>query len=194
MREQLDYDKSDAASDKLKGIGKKIGNLIWFLILLAVMFTAVWTFVLRLNGDTPSLGGMRLYRVVTGSMEPVYGVGDVVLVRTVPVTDLQTGDDITYISRDGETAGMAITHRLVEQPYQDADSVWHLQTSGIIEGIEADPPITGDQVIGKVIKNCRIITVVYQLFLTKAGLVLFLLPLLLMMAAEVRNIIALARK
>lgn len=173
---------------------KKFFNLCWTLLLVVLVLAAVWVLLVRLDGGTPSFFGMRLYRVASGSMEPVYMIDDVILVKKVSPDRLKIGDDITYISQSGETKGMQITHRLIQQPYMDEAGTWHLQTQGVAAGAEADPPITGDQVIGKVIANVKPITWIYKLFRTKIGLVIFLLPLIWMMVGEIRNIVSFARK
>jgi signal peptidase len=161
------------------------------IVLALAMIAAVWVLVERIQGESPCIFGYRLLRVATGSMTPEYEVGDVILVKRTPVSRLSVGDDITYLSESENTAGMLITHRIIAIDYDQEAGKWQLQTQGIAAGAVPDDVITGEQVLGKAVHICRILTVVYRLFLTKPGLLLFILPLVLMMFAETMNLVLL---
>jgi signal peptidase len=191
MSERAAIHRTDVYGDrriKRKRIGIRKG-IIGNVLLLLVVLAAVWILAERVSGKSPSLFGYRLLRVATGSMVPEYEVGDVILVRQTPVEELSVGDDITYLSTAEETAGMLITHRIISMEYDRSDGIWRLQTQGIAEGTVPDAVITMDQVYGKAIHVCRILTGIYRIFLTKPGLLIFILPLCMMMAAELKNLI-----
>lgn len=65
------------------------------------------------NSPDKSIFGFRFYTVLTPSMEPVYGVGDMVIVRVTGADNISVGDVITFNpSSDGEAH---LTHRVVEK-------------------------------------------------------------------------------
>lgn len=173
---------------------KKFLNFLSTLMLILLMVLTVWILYQRLQGQGADIAGFRLYQVVTGSMEPEYHVGDVILVHKTPVESLHIGDDIAYLSEQGQTAGLTVTHRLVEEPFEDENNIWHLQTEGIAPGATRDPEIEGRQVLGKVIYRSKVLTAVYKLFVTKIGLLVFILPLCFMMVAEMVNFVSLMKK
>lgn len=76
----------------------------WLVILGAVAVLAAAVVVPRLGGATP-------YTVLTGSMQPGYPPGTLVVVRPVPVEEIGIGDVITYQLESGESA--VVTHRVV---------------------------------------------------------------------------------
>lgn len=63
--------------------------------------------VLALLG--PLVVGGRTFAVLSGSMEPTLGVGDLVLEQKIPSTQIRVGDIVTFRSRDDP--GKLITHR-----------------------------------------------------------------------------------
>lgn len=76
------------------------------IVVAALLFTAS-------SSPTKSLFGYRYYTVLTPSMEPVYSVGDMVIVRVMGADGIQVGDVITFNpASDGEAH---LTHRVVEK-------------------------------------------------------------------------------
>lgn len=59
----------------------------------------------------PMLRGMRIYAVLTGSMDPTYPVGSVVVVEPVAAEQIATGDVITFHLAGFESP---VTHRVLE--------------------------------------------------------------------------------
>ena len=49
-----------------------------------------------LAAGVPALLGMRSFTVMSGSMRPALGVGDVVVTRPIAATDARVGDVITF--------------------------------------------------------------------------------------------------
>jgi signal peptidase I len=57
----------------------------------------------------PTLFGFQSFAVLSGSMEPTIGTGDVVVVRTIAPLDARIGDVVTF--RSPENPGKLVTHR-----------------------------------------------------------------------------------
>jgi signal peptidase I len=74
----------------------------------------------------PALFGGRSLTVMSGSMEPAVGVGDVVINSRVSPTDLRVGDIVTF--SDPEGTGKLITHRV--RRVRIADGTAHVVTKG----------------------------------------------------------------
>lgn len=74
----------------------------------------------------PSLWGGRSLTVMSGSMEPALGVGDVVINSRVAPADVRVGDIVTF--SDPEGTGKLITHRV--RRVRIADGTAHLVTKG----------------------------------------------------------------
>lgn len=57
----------------------------------------------------PTLFGFQSFAVLSGSMEPAIGTGDVVVVRKIPPLEAKIGDVVTF--RSPENPGRLVTHR-----------------------------------------------------------------------------------
>ena len=57
----------------------------------------------------PTLFGFQCFAVLSGSMEPAIGTGDVVVVRKIAPLDAKIGDVVTF--RSPEDPGRLVTHR-----------------------------------------------------------------------------------
>lgn len=57
----------------------------------------------------PTLFGFQSFAVLSGSMQPAIGTGDVVVVRTIAPLDAKIGDVVTF--RSPENPGKLVTHR-----------------------------------------------------------------------------------
>lgn len=74
----------------------------------------------------PSLFGGRSLTVMSGSMEPALGVGDVIINSRVSPSDVRVGDIVTF--SDPEGTGKLITHRV--RRLRIADGTAHVVTKG----------------------------------------------------------------
>ena len=112
------------------------------ILVAALMFAAS-------NSPNKSLFGFRYYTVLTPSMEPVYSVGDMVIVKVTPADQIEVGDVITFNpSSDGEAY---LTHRVTEKLYNyQGTGVTCFRTKGDANNAEDTFLIDEDRVIGVV--------------------------------------------
>lgn len=102
----------------------------------------------------PSLLGGRALTVMSGSMEPAVGVGDVVIDSRVAPVDVRVGDIVTF--PDPEESSRLITHRVRQVRLADgvahfvtkgdntnATERWELPASGSIGRVEYRIPLLG---------------------------------------------------
>ncbi|MGL5328939.1 MAG: signal peptidase I [Peptostreptococcaceae bacterium] len=84
--------------------------------------------------------GYRSYTVLSGSMEPEFYPGDMVVTNHKNKTDIQVNDIVTY--RDSE--GVIITHRIMEQTPEG------YITKGDNNNVEDAEILTKENIIGEV--------------------------------------------
>ncbi|WP_394941395.1 signal peptidase I [Psychromicrobium sp. YIM B11713] len=87
------------------------GPLWWFWQVLSWLVLLIALAWLLATIVVPRLSGAQAYTVLTGSMEPRYPPGTLVVVKTVDPADLAIGDVVTYQIKSGEPA--VVTHRIV---------------------------------------------------------------------------------
>ncbi len=139
-------------------------NAIFTLIkIICVIVLVLLIFVLamqRFSNNKIAIGGFRVFNVVTTSMVPEYVVGDVVVVKDVDPDTLKLGDDITYLGKEDSFANRVVTHRLIRIEETTVGKRFH--TQGIANPTE-DPTITADQIYGKVVYKCIVISALAKL-------------------------------
>lgn len=103
----------------------KIGNvLLTAVLVLMILAGATYMISMKRSPDgNPTIAGYKLMTVISGSMEPAIGVGDVIISRVVsPGDSLQEGDVITYKAKGNSE--MLITHRVVRVTEEDGSKTY----------------------------------------------------------------------
>ena len=141
----------------------KILLIILYQILVVMALILTMVIVLqRVSASNQSIGGYRIFRVVTGSMEPEYEVGEVVICKETDAKDIKIGDDIVYFGRNGEYAGKIIMHNVIEiDTDENGELIFHAR--GLHSSSVEDPQITEEQIYGVVKYTSRILTIMYDL-------------------------------
>ena len=139
---------------------KIIGNILYILLFVIVLLMLVVVILQRVSDNSISLGGYRLFTVATGSMEPKYEVGDILISKEINPKDIQIGDDIVYRGKEGSFNGKVVTHQVVS--IRDEEGNKKIITKGIAN-TEEDPEIDGTQVYGKVIYKVQTLSFISQI-------------------------------
>ena len=135
--------------------------LYQILVIMALILTMVIV-LQRISANNQSIGGYKIFRVITGSMEPEYEVGEVVISKEVNPKDIKVGDDIVYLGRVGEYSGKIIMHNVVAiDTDENGDLIFHAK--GLQSNSVEDPQIRKDQIYGVVTYTSSILTILYDL-------------------------------
>ena len=82
---------------------KIVWNVVSTVIVVLIVLCAVFLMGSRIMG-------YRVFNVISGSMEPVYSVGDLIYVKSVDVNTIEVGDPITFVLNEDLVVA---THRVV---------------------------------------------------------------------------------
>lgn len=167
---------------------RKVINTLSTILLIFLILLVIFLFIMRITGSSPSVFGYHVFRVSSGSMEPVLLKGDVILVKTVRADEIDKNDIITYKSREGQMKGEMITHRVVTEP-KVVDGAYYFQTQGDAEGASLDPIVSFEQVQGKYVRKVPLIDKLYSFFLTPYGLITFIFIIILLFGYEMISLI-----
>ena len=113
---------------------KKIWNIVSTALVVLMVLCAVFLMGSRLMG-------YRCFNIISPSMEPEYGVGDLIYVKEVDPATIKEGDVITFLVNEDLVVG---THRVVRV---DAENK-HFYTKGDANDIEDQSPVHFNNVIG----------------------------------------------
>lgn len=118
---------------KLRNILKIFSTILVSLsVILAILLVGVRIF------------GLKVFTVLSPSMEPTYKTGSVIYVKSVKPEDLKVNDVITFSISETTTA----THRIVEI-LPKTNGVLYFQTKGDANKIKDASPVHEANIIGK---------------------------------------------
>ena len=129
-----------AAKPKSRGLLYYIGvglsaGLLAFVVLIGVIVIIV-----------PAATGSTPMTVLTGSMEPTYPPGTLIIVKPIDPQEIRIGDPITYQIESGKAA--VVTHRVTAISHTDGELVF--TTKGDANSAADAAPVQPVQVKGKV--------------------------------------------
>ena len=133
-----------------------LGNILYILLFIIVVLMLVVVILQRATNNTVTIGGYRLFSVATGSMVPVYNVGDVLISKEIKPEDIKVGDDITYVGEKNSFKGKIVTHRVISIEKKE-DGNYKIITKGVAND-EQDPEIDQTQIYGKIIYKIKILS------------------------------------
>ncbi len=165
-----------------------IKNTMCWILIAVLAFTVLSFLIVRINGGTPSIFGYTIQRVASGSMEPAFKVGDIILNKDVDdVTTLKVGDIITF-QGGKEYDYNNVTHRVIVAPRKGTDGVYYLITKGDANDVE-DYEIDETMVKSVFVQKVDILEKFYTFFLSPWGLIVFIALLLIIFFDEAVNVV-----
>lgn len=148
-------------------IAKKILKIVLkilyqILIILCVILTII-ILLQKTSNSNRTILGYRLFRVITGSMEPEYDVGTVVICKEIPMNEINVGDDIVYVGTYGDYNGKIIMHEVVGIDKDENNNNVNFHAKGLHDASVEDPQIKPNQIFGVVKYQSGILTLLYNL-------------------------------
>ena len=120
-------------NQKLKKALKIVSNLlVIFVVVLAILLVGV------------RILGLKVFTVLSPSMEPTYKTGSVIYVKSIKPEDLKVDDIITFSISKTTTA----THRIVEVLPKNNGALY-FQTKGDANKVKDASPVHEANIIGK---------------------------------------------
>lgn len=151
--------------EKRRKIFKIISYPFIALILLLILYAGYMKYIKKENDI--NILGFRQYMVATGSMEPQYSVGDLIIIKETPKEKIQVGDVINYISANGKDT---ITHRVVEILEKDGETYY--KTKGDNNNAEDKELVNFNQVQGVLVFKISKLGTIMTKMLTGTGIII----------------------
>ncbi len=175
---------------------KKLASIfsaIIFVICLALLAVVIITPKSENGSKVVNIAGYSIMTVLTGSMEPDYKVGDIVIVKKTVTDELKVKDVITFYSNDPTMEGQIVTHRIIDITEENGQRLF--ETKGDNNQIADLEKVEEGDVIGKVQGRVPYVGKAANFMQTNrtAFFLIVILPMLVIMALEVKDIIVIAR-
>lgn len=140
--------------DNKKGILKKIGNIVFWVILGIVLVFSIVKLTSEKQDQVTKLFGKTGLIVLTDSMSGTFEQGDIIWVdvidyETFDYSSLKEGDVITFsqqASIDGKTVTILNSHRIIDI-IEDGNGYYHFYTKGDNKPADSEP-VSESGVIG----------------------------------------------
>jgi signal peptidase len=150
---------------KLKEIKDKLDNnkalyISWKVVKIIFsifLFIALCVVLIQKFFNNKAIMGYRVFSVASESMKEEYSIGDIIVIKEVPASELKVGDNVTYLGKKGNLNDLIITHKILSIR-KDNDDYYYI-TKGTSNEYE-DPEISYSQIYGKVFYK----TVVFSYF------------------------------
>lgn len=169
-------------------IFKFIMGVIKAIIYIFLIVVVVIILMQRLSGNTIAIGGIRIFNVITGSMEPEYERGDLLIVKKIDIDKIEIGQDIVYEGKSGDFEGRIVTHRVVGIDETEEGRVFH--TKGLANMVE-DPEVMENQVYGVVKHKMVVLSLINKLTYNMYAFYIFIvIPIGIIIFLEIKNIIS----
>lgn len=164
-----------------------IYTIIKIFVVAMLSIYLLFVIVQRFTNNS-SILGYRVFTIATGSMEPVYNINDVILVKDTDPSTLKKGDDIAYLGNRDAVKGLIVTHRIIRiETFSDGKV--HYTLKGVNNKYE-DPSITEDQILGKVVEKLPVVNFINHVVKNIYGFFfLVFCPLVLVIFLEIADTI-----
>lgn len=170
-------------NEKFKRIFRIIKGIINTLIVLVVLAFVLLVCLQRFSNNKISFLNYRIFTVVTGSMEPKYKIGDVLIAKEKDPSEIKVGDAISYLAQKGEIKNNVVTHEVVNiTKNENGEYLFH--SKGLVNLVE-DPVVHEDQLYGVVVYKTKLLSYVRKIISTDIGmLLLIIIPILYIIVSE----------
>lgn len=120
---------------------KLISNILYVIIFTLIIVLTLVVISTRSSGGEPAVFGYTLKSVLSGSMDPEFKTGSLILVKEITdVKKLQKGDVITFM-QDADTA---VTHRIIDMKKQGDHLLF--QTKGDNNATADSAPVSDENI------------------------------------------------
>lgn len=146
----------------IKKVAKIVLKILYQILVIICLIVAAVIILQKVTASNKSIAGYRIFRVITGSMEPEYDIGQVAISKEVDPNSIKVGDDIVYLGTYGEYSGKIIMHSVVGID-KDANGNLNFHAKGLHSSSVEDPQIKDSQIYGVVKFKSKILTILYKL-------------------------------
>ena len=170
-------------NEKFKKIFKIIRGIINTIVVFIVILFVLTVCLQRFSGNRISFFNYRIFTVVTGSMEPKYMIGDILIAKEKEPSEIKIGDAISYLAQKGEIRNNVVTHEVVNIT-KDENGKYLFHSKGLVNLVE-DPVVHEEQVDGGVVYKTKLLSFIRKIISTDIGMLLFvIIPILYIIISE----------
>lgn len=161
------------------GFIKTIITLVLILMLAVIL-------VQRFSSNNFSIGGIRVFTIISNSMLPYYEPGDILILKEENPSNIKIDDNVTYMGKTGQVKGLVVTHKVIDK--REDNGKYYFTTKGTNNEI-ADPEIDESQIYGKVVYKTVLLSALCKIMLKPAGYYILFMLVALVVSYQIVNTI-----
>lgn len=156
----------------LKTIYNVLEKILTFFIIIGSFIAMVMVIqITKVPDKIPSFFGYKVLQVMSGSMDDVFSVGDVILIKETKQEDIKKGDIITFKKEN------IVTHRIIEM--NKVNDTMYYTTKGDNNNVNDAEKVKYEEIEGKYITKFEYIGYLINFLNTTEGfIILFSLPII----------------
>lgn len=172
----------------IKKIFKILKGIINSIIMVVVLAFVLIVCLQRFSNNKISFFDYRIFTVVTGSMEPKYKIGDILIAKEKAPNEIRVGDAISYHANSGEAKNNVVTHEVVNI-IQNENGEYLFRSKGLVNLVE-DPIVHEDQLYGVVVYKTKLLSFIRRIINTDIGMLcLIIIPIIYIIVSEMISIL-----
>ena len=165
-------------------IYKVLDKILTFFIIISSLVAMMMVIqITKVPDKIPSFFGYKVLQVMSGSMDDVFSVGDVILIKETKQEDIKKGDIITFKKEN------IITHRIVEM--NKTNDTMYYTTKGDNNNVNDAEKVKYEEIEGKYITKFVFIGYLLNFLNTTEGFIILVsLPIIVIaftIFRELRN-------
>lgn len=172
----------------MKFFKQHISSAISVLLVIVSIILVVFSLSVVIRGDSVTfIFGRASVQLLSGSMEPTYSAGDILIIKKTNASDVNVGDVICFISSDPDIYGLKNTHRVVGITSDDFGKISFI-TKGDANP-ENDPyAVSEDNVIGVVVSDNIVLSKIMFVLKSRWGFfTLIIIPLFTVLTVSIQK-------
>lgn len=185
------------SKEQKRKIQNKIGSALSNLALVISVIICISVVTQVMTNGYAKIGGISLFRIVTGSMEPEIPVGSLIICQETDIEQIQVNDIVCFRSLSSIIKGKTVTHRVIDVT-QNSEGEVLLITRGDANLAADTEYVTRNNLIGRVnyySKETNIMASFVNILTDRIGfLILILMPTLLIAGFILRSCMMNIRK
>ena len=160
---------------------KKAFNIVGDILIIVILLILAGIIYLNImysidKEKIPSIGGLRMLTVLSGSMRPALEPGDIIIIKDN--TNIVEGDIITFKSNN-----LIITHRVVNVKSEEGGYLY--QTKGDNNNVEDKTLIKQENILGEYLFRIPYLGYIMEFFRSKLGILIIVTIIGLLVIFEV---------
>ena len=157
--------------EKKEGRWQHWVSIVLTVALALAVAVCLYVVIQVLSRGYANLGGLMMFRVVTGSMEPTIPTGALLITREVDIETIRLDDIVCFRTQVSEIWGKIVTHRVVGVLQSEAGTVL-LETKGDANLVSDIFYVDESNLIGKIVWHSgddSVLAGIVSLFTNKIG-------------------------